>query len=835
MNVLGEIRYAARILGKHPAFTAIAALTLALGIGANTAIFSVVNALLLRPLPYPHSENLVLLRERSETFDSGSVSYPNYLDWRESQRSFTDLALFRRGGVNLSAISGDSTPERMGCARVTYNFLNVLGLSPQVGRDFSEADDRPTAKKVALITNDLWKGRFGGSPAVIGQQILVDAVPREIIGVLPATLSLPRLSQIYLPLDELRAEEGVLQRGNHPGFSALGRLKPGISLDQARADLNTIAAELARKYPEHDAGRSINARILLESAVADYRQSMWLLFAATGCVLLIACANVANLQLSRALSRSRELAVRAALGAGRWHLVRQLLVETGLLVMIGAIGGILFSLWSLDAILALSPAKVPRFQETRIDFTALAFTGALALVAGLAVGVWPALRISRQSSISFDLHEGGGRGSSGGIHRQRARAGLVVTQVALALVLLAAAGLALKSFWRAQDVPLGFDPQGILTVTLELPRASYNTDEKIAAFNTRLLERVKGVPGVAAVALGANVPFDEAEWDSYFHLTGTPPTPHGKEPSAEVNVVSSDYFRVMGMPILKGRSFGPQDAFTGTRPVPARNGFRGYPRTVIIDDSFARRFFPGKDPIGQQIDENQSEDEEASGHKSPPMTVVGVVPRTRNEAPGENNVEKFNFPQMYFSQEQYPQDGNVLLVRAASGDPLALVASIRREVQAIDPNQPIALISTMEKNIGVSLATRRLIMSLLAAFAGLALLLASVGLYGVMALSVTQRMRELGIRMALGAARSDVFRLVLGQGVVLVGIGITLGLIGAIAASRAFGSVLYGVGALDLPAFTLAIISLVLVALMACVLPARRATQVDPIIALRAE
>ncbi len=555
MNILHELRYAARLLGKQPGFTAVAAVTLALGIGANTAIFSVVNALLLRPLPYPHSERLVLLRERSETFESGSVSYPNYLDWREQQRSFTDLALFRRGGASLSGVGGEAAPERVGCARVTYNFLSILGLPPTIGRDFRESDDLPTSKKVALVTEDLWKRRFGGSAAALGQSIMIDGVSREIVGVVSPNVRLPRLAQIYLPLDELRAEDSVVRRGNHPGFSALGRLKPGVSLEQARTDLNNIAADLARRYPDSDAGRSINARILLESAVSDYRQSVWLLFAATACVLLIACANVANLQLSRALARSREIAVRAALGAGRWHLVRQLFIESALLVCIGAVAGVLFSLWSLDAILALSPTTVPRFQETRIDLVALGFTTGIAVVAGLLVGLWPALRISRQTSLSFDLHEGGGRGSSEGAHRYRARAALVVTQVALALVLLAAAGLTLKSFWRAEEAPLGFDPRGILCMSMDLPKANYPTDEKVAAFNSQMLERLKSVPGVTAVAIGANVPFDEDEWDSSFHLTGTPPSPPGKEPSAEVNVISPDYFRVMGMPILKGRAF----------------------------------------------------------------------------------------------------------------------------------------------------------------------------------------------------------------------------------------------------------------------------------------
>src|SRR4051812_13386983 len=493
------------------------------------------------------------------------------------------------------------------------------------------------------------------------------------------------------------------------------------------------------------------------------------------------------------------------------------MVESVALVFLGVVAGVLLALWSLDGILALTPASVTRFQETRIDFAALAFTIGSAIIAGGVVGLWPALRISRQASIAFDLHEGGGRGSSEGAHRQRIRAGLVVTQVALALILLAAAGLTLKSFWHAQNAPLGFNPDNILSMTLALPKARYDKDEKVAAFNAQLLERVRAIPGVAAAALGSNVPFDENEWDSNFHLTGTPPIPPGKEPSAEVNVVSADYFRVMGMPILRGRGFGPEDA-------------PNQPRSVIIDESFARQYFHGKDPIGQKIDDNQT-----FKKAPPPVTVVGVVPRTRNEAPGENNVEKMQFVQMYFYEPQFAQEENSLLVRSTSGDPLSLVGSIKREIQSIDPDQPVASVSSMEKKISTSLATRRLVMTLLASFAGLALLLASVGLYGVMALSVTQRMRELGIRMALGAARGHVFRLVLGQGALLIIVGVALGLVGAAVASRALQSVLYGVGTLDFSAFGMAVGCLILVAVLACVLPARRATQVDPIICLRAE
>ena len=401
--------------------------------------------------------------------------------------------------------------------------------------------------------------------------------------------------------------------------------------------------------------------------------------------------------------------------------------------------------------------------------------------------------------------------------RQRARAFLVVTQVALAVVLLAGAGLTLKSFWRAQQAPLGFDPNGVLTMTVALPEARYETDEKQNAFFEQLLARVRAFPGVESVAVGANIPFDDNEWDSSFHLTGTPENEKGHEPSAEINVVSPDYFRVLKMPILRGRAFD-------------FNETPGKPRSVMIDESLARNFFGGRDPIGQNIDDNRSRAE-----KPPPLTVVGVVARTRNEAPGEENVEKLNWPQMYFCVSQYAQTGVTLMVRTSTGDPRALAGSIKRAVQALDPDQPVGEISTMEKNIASSLAARRLTMTLLASFAALALILACVGLYGVMALSVTQRTREMGIRMALGAARADVFRLVLGQGIALVGVGLALGLLGALAAGRALASLLYNVGTVDLGAMATALVALSTAAILACFFPARRATRVDPMVALREE
>jgi putative ABC transport system permease protein len=817
---MNDLRYAFRQLFKNPAFTIIAVFALALGIGANTAIFSVVNAVLLRPLPYPEPDKLIVVREKTNWFESGSVSYPNYLDWREAQRSFTDIAMVRRDYCSLAAVKGRTEPSRVGGARVTANFLSIMGLTPIRGRDFRDTDDQTGSAKVVMISERLWKNRFGGSPEVLGKQLIVEAVPREIIGVLPDSLRYPRNTDVLLPLAEMRAEQYMLRRDNHPGFSVIGRLKPGLTLKQANADLDNIARELERKYPDSNTSRRIQTEPLLESAVGNYRDSLNLLLAAVGCVLLIACANVANLQLARALARSKELAVRAALGASRWRLIRQLLTESTLLAVLGGVLGVILAIWSLDLILALSPARVPRFQETRIDFPALAFTAIAAIGSGLLVGVWPAWRISRTGSLTSALHESGVRGGSDGAGRHRARAFLVIAQVALAVVLLAGAGLTLKSFWVAQQEPLGFESRGILTMNIGLPTARYDKPEKVAAFNAQLLDRVRALPGVTAAAIGVNVPFDDTEWDSSFHLTGTPEPKPGTEPSAEINVVSPDYFRVMGMPILRGRPFG-------------REEIAGRPRSIIIDESLAKRYFPNVDPIGQHLDDNQTEDGDPK--KAPPLTVVGVVPRTRNEAPGEANVEKLKLPQIYFCAAQFPQETNTLLVKVSSRDPLGLANPIKKEVLALDPDQPVALISTMEKNIGASLVARRLTMTLLGAFAGLALILASVGLYGVMALSVTQRTREVGIRMALGAERWDVFRLILGQGIFLVSVGIGLGLIGAIAASRALSSLLYGVGALDVSAFAIAIASLTLVALLACWLPARRATLVDPIQALRTE
>ncbi len=811
-----DLRYAIRMLIKSPAFTLIAIVALALGIGANAAIFSVVEAVLLRPLPYPEPDRLILLREKMPIFDSGSVSYPNYLDWRAQQQTFTDLALYRRDAVNLSSPGNASPPERVNSGLMTWNTVRVLGLRPILGRDFSEREDVPGGPKVALISESLWHRRFGGSPKVLGQQLVVDTVPREIVGVLPNDMQLMRTAHVFIPLGDLRKDKFVLQRDNHPGFSALGRLKSAATLEQARADLDTVAGRLTNRYPATNSGRSITAKPLLEATIGEYRSSLNLLLAAVACVLLIACANVANLQLARALSRGKELAVRAAMGASRWRLMRLLLIESTLLGLAGGAAGLLIAVWSIDLIHALSPQQVLRFQQTRLDVSTLLFACSVALFSGVLVGVWPAWRVSRLATLAGDLNEAGSRGGSDSTGRQRARSALVITQVALALILLAGAGLTLKSFWRSENAPLGFEPKGTLVMSLSLPEARYNSSDKRRMFWEQMLERVRAVPGVALAAVGQNIPFDNNEWDSTFHLTGTPPSKPGHEPSAEVNIVSRDYFKLMKMPLLRGRDFTSDD-----KPY--------QPHAVIIDESFARRYFPNQDPIGRHIDDNQNEADNA-----PPLTIIGVVPWVRSDTPGDE-FDRLVLPQQYFVVDQVVPTDNNLLVRTSLANPAALAPALVKAIQSLDPDQPVAAIATMEQNIGDALATRRLTMTLLGAFAALALVLASVGLYGVMAIAVTQRTREFGIRLALGAPRENVFRLALGRGLALVGIGMSLGFLGAIGVGRALTSLLYDVSGLDLAALLTAFAALAIVTLVACWFPARRATRVDPIVALRYE
>ena len=815
MILLHDLRHGLRTLVRQPLFTLVAVLVLGLGIGANTAVFSVIDAVLLRPLPYPHPDRLVMIRESTPSFASGSASLPNYLDWRAGQTTLTDLALSRGTSFNLADPGSKAPPERINGAEVTANFFAVLGVRPVLGRDFTEAEDAPGGAKVALLSDGLWRRRFGANPAVVGQRLVLDAVSHEIIGVLPASWGYPRARDVVVPLGDLRNAPNITDRGNHVSFTGVARLRDGVTLDAAKGNLNAIARELERRYPDTNTGRRVNVRGLLDATVGDYRHSLYLLLGAVGCVLLIACANVANLQLARATARTRELAVRAALGARRVRLVRQLLTESAVLGVLGGAAGLLLALWALDAIVALGPPDSPRFHDIRLNWPALAFAGAVALGTGLLVGVWPAWRVSGLATMAAALREGNARGGTGGAGRVRARSLLVVAQVAVTLVLLAGAGVAIQSFWRMRAAPLGFRPEGVLRMAISLPDATYKK-EKVAGFYRQLLDRVRALPGVASAAIGTNTPFDDNDWTSSVHLTGTPPDKPGEEPDDEMNEVTPDYFKTMGIPLLRGHDFEGRETL-------------GQPREVIVDESFVKKFFPRQDPIGQHIDDNMT-----LAKNPPPMTIIGVVGRTLNDVPGRSDFLA-HVTQLHLCTYQNDTTDVLLLVRVASGDPLRVVEPIRQTVLSLDPGLPIAEVTTVDQAIAASMASERLTAVLLGTFAVLALGLASLGLYGVMALGVAQRTRELGIRLALGAQRSAVLGLVLRQGAGLVGLGLGIGLLVALALGHFLASIFYGFGAGDVVTLFWVCIMLAGTALAACWLPARRATRVDPMVALRDE
>ena len=814
MNILWQdLRYGWRAMLRQPLFTVAAVLVLALGIGANTALFSLVDAVLLRPLPYPEADRLMVLLNVENGRVTASASLPDYLDWRAAQRSFTDLALVRRDSFNFSAPT--QAPERVSGGTVTANFLDVMGVHPTLGRNFSVAEDTPGGATVALLGDTFWRKHYGANPAVIGQRIVLDGVSREIVGVLPPTVNFPRKADVFIPLGDLRQDKNYLDRGAHYGFRTVGRLKPGITQAQAFQDMDNIARELERRYPAEDTDQRLALRPLLTFVVGDYGRSLYVLLGAVVCVLLIACANVANLQLARATGRRKELAVRTALGATRGRLMRQLLTESTLLGLLGGGVGVLLALWALDAMVTLSPADAPRFHEAHLNLTALAFAALVAIGAGLVAGAWPAWRITGNVAMATALHEGSARGGSGGAGQGRARSVLVVLQVALAVVLLASAGLMFRSFWQARNEPLGFRSDHLLTAVFSLPQTRYDSRDKQAMFFSSLLERVRALPGVAAAAVSSGAPFSGDNSDGSFHVTGTPPSLPGKDPEAVFNSVSPGYFQTLGMPISPGQDFGPQDSLN-------------QPKSILVDEDLARRYFPGQNPVGRHLDKDMG-----SGDIQV-MTIVGVVPHVRTDAPGEQSSRE-NMVQMYFCAAQLPQPDQSLLVRVTSGDPLKLVDSIRRVIRTLDPELPITQVRTMEEGVASDFVAQRSTVVLLSAFAAVALVLASIGLYGVMALSVTQRTRELGIRMALGSPRAAVLRLVMRQGAILVGIGLGVGLVAALVSGKLLSSVLYGVSGAD--PTTLGAVSLVLAvaASVACLLPAQRASRVDPMVALRNE
>jgi putative ABC transport system permease protein len=809
---MNDLRYALRMLLKAPAFSFIAIATLALGIGANTALFSVVNAVLLRPLPYPEPGQLFRFSETRPANAELGISYPNYLDWRAAQHTFATLAVYRRDDFNLT---GTGETETLRGVFVTASYFDVMDLAPKLGRAFSERDDRTGGNNVVLLSESLWQRRFGSDPHIIGRVVALNWISYEVIGVMPASLSNPSNVDVYAPFGYYASRPYLTQRSSHPDLYGIARLKDGVSIEQAKADFDLICKNLEGLYPDTNAGGGVRFTQLLESAVGEYRENLWLLLGAVGFVLLIACANLANLLLARATGRRKELAVRAALGASRRRIMAQLLAESVLLSAMGGAVGLLLAIWGADAIVALSPKDIPRFQQVRFDGVVLAFSAIVSLGTGLLFGFLPAWKASGEN-LNSALQETG-RGGTAGPGRRRSQALLIVGQVALACVLLTGAGLLVKSLAALQHVRLGFDPNHLLTMKIKLPGLKYrgnpNGPAEMAGFYRRLLERVDALPGVTSAAVSDNAPFGGSGWQQPFAITGQPDPKPGDEPSAEGQSVSEDYFKTMGTALLRGRAFGPSDSLDK-------------PNVVIIDETFARRFFPGEDALGRQLNDI-TRDRPRSQY-----TIVGVVSTVRHNDLAEAEPK---LPQCYYPIAQTPGVNATLLVRVA-GDLVLMARVVRKTVLGGDADgQSVYDVRTMDDRLSQSLDTRRLSTILLGLFSGLALVLAALGVYGTLAYAVAQRTREIGIRMALGAQRGDVLGMVLRQSLSVVLIGIALGLVAAFAATRLLASLLYGVGSNDLFTYASVVFLLGSAALLASYIPARRAMKVDPMIALRAE
>ena len=806
-----DVRYGIRMLVKNPGFTIVAVLALTLGIGADSAIFSVVNAVLLRPLPYDESERLVFLSERSQVLEGMSIAYPNFLDWRTQNNAFESIGVYRRQSYNLT---GSGEPERLVAGQVSADLFTVLRVNATQGRVFTNDEDQPGATPVVVLSHGLWQRRLGGDSGIIGQNLTLDGRGFTVIGIMPPGFLFPSRAELWTPVGLQAKDPGWESRGNHPGLYAMARLKPGITVEQARDDMEIVAANLEKQYPDSNTGNRATITPALENIVRDIRSALLVLLSAVGFVLLIACANVANLLLARATNRQKELAIRTALGASRTRIIRQLLTESMLLSFAGGALGLLLAQAGVKLIVAISPNSIPRAAEIGLDRRVLVFTIAVSVLTGIIFGLAPALQASKPD-LNETLKEAG-RGSTG--RRHILRGALVVSEVALTMVLLIGAGLMIRSFYHLQRVDPGFVADNLLTFNVALPAKKYPEGQQRVNFYQQLLHNLRALPGVESVGMATGLPLGNNGWQSGFWIEGRPEPPQGQRPLTEVAFVSPGYIDTMKMTLLNGRNFTEQDVKPSTPPDPQHPNFTP-PTVTVIDEEFARRYWPDGNPVGEQI--------RFWGGK---VTIVGVVRRVKMEGLSTDS----NRVQSYYPYLQNP-GGNMSIVLRTAGDPTALSNVVRQQVLAIDPDQPIYGVQTMGEIWTDSIAPDRLLLMLLGTFAAVALILAGVGIYGVMAYSVTQRTHEIGIRMALGARQSNVLGMVIRQGMTLAVVGLAIGLGGAWLATRAMASLLFGVSATD-PA-TFAAISLVLagVALGACFVPALRATKVDPMIALRYE
>lgn len=809
-SLLQDLRFGVRTLRKSPTFTAIAILTLALGIGANTAVFSVVHAVLLKPLPFPDSDRLVQVWEKvslpNYQNDQNNPSPGNFADWKTRSTAFEDMGAYRNRSFNLT---GSGEPLRVEGEQVSASLFSLLKVNATLGRIFTAEDDQPAGRHAVLIGNGLWKSRFASDATVLGKSILLDGESYSVIGVMPQNFHFPDSDdQLWVPL--ALTPQDLANHGSHY-LLVVARLKHGVPLSQAQAELQGIAQHLTQLYPDSNTGVQTNVVGLREEIIGPVRAVLLALFAAVGLVLLLACANLANLLLGRASARYREIGIRMALGAGRIRILRQLLTEHAFLVLLGCALGLLFARWGLLALKLLSPPHIPRMDEIHLDTSVLLFSLGISVFAGVLFGALPALQAMHDNVNQF-LKEGARESSAG--TRLRSRSLLVVLETALGVIVVIAAGLLLRSFLLLESVPLGFQPQSVLTFRV-IPRGErYSQPSGRTAFYQQAIERIAALPGVKSAAAVSFIPLTFARSSKGFSIEGRVPAAPGQIPMAGFDVVTPSYFESLRIPLRSGRDFSWRDTPQSQR-------------VVIINEAMARAYWSGQDPLGHRINLGTSEN-----NSVPWLTVVGIVGDIR-----DFDVLTAPRPTLYLPVSQ-ADDASYLLrdwVVRTSSDPLALACFIRPAMRQVDPDLPVSRVQTLEQLWGISIAPQRFNLWLFGSFAALALLLAAIGIYGVMAYNVAQRTREIGIRMAMGARRSDVLRLVLTQSILPAATGVFLGLSVALALTRLMASLLFGLTATDPATFAVVALLLILVALAAAYTPARRATQVDPLVALRYE
>ncbi len=816
-TLLKDLRYGIRGLLKRPGFTAVAIVTLALGIGANTAIFSVVNAVVLRPLPYAEPDRLVTLWETTPGSDRRSVAPGNFFDWRSQNETFQDVAATFNGNFNLTS---DGEPERIDGATITSNLMSLLGASAQLGRTFQADDDEHQDRSVVLISDGLWKRRFGADRSVVGRTITIDEVPHTVVGVMASGFQYPARSELWVLgrnrnavslslVSQFPTNDWNQERDAH-FLSVIGRLKPGVTLSQAQSNIAGITRRLEQEFPKTNSGLGSNVVPLHIQVVGDVRGVLFILLGAVGFVLLIACTNVANLMLARATQRTREISIRAAVGASRLRLIRQLLTESLLLSVLGGLVGLIVSVWAVDLFIKLSPGDIPRLNEASVDLRLLGFALLVSLLTGVGFGLLPAFQASK-TDLNSSLKEGGGKATEGQ-QRRRARSVLVVTEIALAQVLLVGATLLAISYVRVTQIHPGFNAGRVLTAKIAPSRKKYPDPRSREMFYTTVLERLQGLPGVEAAGMVMNLPLTGSSMNRGFRAEGQPEPRPDENVTMDYQVVSPDYFKALEIPIKRGRGFTNTDSETSER-------------VIVINKSMAQHYWPNQDPVGKRIAVGESSKENSW------RTIVGIVGDVRHASLSETPV-----PTAFITYRQdfesWPRMGFAIKTK---GDPASLSSLVRKELAALAPTQPVYAVDPMEKLMQAAVAQRRFIMLLLGSLSAIAVMLAMVGIYGVISFSVGERTQEIGIRIALGARTADVMRMVLSQGMRVVLVGIVIGVGAAFALTRLLSSLLFEVSPTDTSTFLIVAGVLSGIALLACYIPARRATKVDPLIALRYE